>query len=89
LAEQSHALLGDCFLQQARHDEALDHLARAVSLAPDSAPRLLALARAYAQAGRYHDAIAAYRQALALDPENAQARQGLEELGWFEAPDDD
>ncbi|HDQ72078.1 MAG TPA: tetratricopeptide repeat protein [Chloroflexi bacterium] len=89
LAERGHGLLGDCFLQQARYDEALDHLARASSLAPDDVSRLLPLARAYAQASRYHDAIAAYRQALALDPGNAQARQGLAELGWFEAPDDD
>ncbi len=89
LAERSHGLLGDCLLQQARYDEALDHLARASALAPSDVSRLLPLARGYAMAGRYHDAIAIYQEVLTLDPENAQARQGLEELGWFEAPDDD
>jgi tetratricopeptide (TPR) repeat protein len=71
-------------LQQGRGDEGLWHLEQALALTPDSVPYTLALAQAYSQAGRYHDAIEMYLQVLELQPDNAPAQQLLEELGWFE-----
>lgn len=83
-AGQTYTLLGHCLLWQGRRGEGLWHLEQALALAPDSIPYLLTLAQGYAQAGRYHDAIAVYLRVLELQPDNAQAQQSLEELGWFE-----
>ena len=71
-----------------RVPEALYHLEQALALKPDSVSYRLALAQGYSQAGRYHDAIDLYLWVLELQPENGQAQQALEELGWFGAPDD-
>jgi tetratricopeptide (TPR) repeat protein len=81
---QAHILLGHCLLQQGRDNEGVWHLEQALALNPDSVPHALALAQGYSQAGRYHDAIQLYVQVLELQPDNAQARQALEELGWLE-----
>lgn len=88
LVGQAHTLLGQCLLQQGREREGLGHLEQAAALHPESVPYLVALARGYVQAARYHDAIEIYLRALELDPGNAQARQALEELGWFETLED-
>jgi Tfp pilus assembly protein PilF len=83
-AGQTHILLGHCLLQQGRDDEGLRHLEQALALDPGSVPHTLALAHGYSQAGHYHDAIKMYLQVLELQPNNTQAQQSLEELGWFE-----
>ncbi len=83
-AGQTHVLLGNCLLQQGRDDEGLRHLEQALALDPGSVPRALTLAQGYAQAGRYRDAIEMYLQVLEWQPDNTQAQQSLEELGWFE-----
>ena len=82
LAGPAHTLVGQCLLQQGRENEGLAHLEQALALNPDSVPCLLTLAQGYSQASRYHDAIDVYLRVLELQPENAQARQALEELGW-------
>jgi tetratricopeptide (TPR) repeat protein len=84
LAGQAHTLLGECLLQQGYDREGLVHLEQAQALDPGSVGPLLALAGGYSQAGRYRDAIEAYLNVLELQPENSQAQQALEELGWFE-----
>jgi tetratricopeptide (TPR) repeat protein len=84
LVGQAHAVLGQCLLNQGRDREGLTHLEQAQALVPDSAGLLLTLAQGYAQAGRHRDAIETYLRVLELQPENSQARQALEELGWFE-----
>jgi tetratricopeptide (TPR) repeat protein len=76
-----HVQLGRCLLEQGRDGEALGHLERAAALGGDSVDVLLGLGQAYAVAGRFGEAVDAYRQALALAPENEEARQALEELG--------
>jgi len=88
LAEQAHTLLGRCLLRQGREQEALPHLERALALNPDAVSAHLILAQAYVQAHRYHQAIDVYRQVLVLQPDNDQARQSLQALGWFETTDD-
>lgn len=84
LAGQAHVLVGRCLLHQGRDDEALSYLEQALTLNPGSARYHLTLAQGYSQAGRYHDAIEVYLRVLELEPDNGQARQALEELGWFE-----
>jgi tetratricopeptide (TPR) repeat protein len=83
LTGQAHALLGRCLMRQEREEEALSHLEQASLLNPDSVPYNLALAQGYSQAGRYRDAIGMYLRVLELQPDNPQAQQALEELGWF------
>jgi tetratricopeptide (TPR) repeat protein len=82
-AGQTYTLLGHCLLQQGRADEGLWRLEQALALNPDSVPYTLTLAQGYSQAGRYHDAIELYLRVLELQPDNVQAQQSLEELGWF------
>jgi tetratricopeptide (TPR) repeat protein len=83
-AGSAHTLLAACLLARGRADEAISHLEQAVALNPGSVGYLLRLAEGYREAGRYGDAIGAYRRVLELSPENAQARRALEELGWLE-----
>lgn len=87
-ARQAHTLVGGCLLRQGREEEALPHLERALALNPDSVDAHLILAQAYVQAHLYREAIDVYRQVLVLQPDNDQARQSLEALGWFETTDD-
>ena len=84
LAGQAHTLVGQCLLQQGRENEGLIHLEQVLALNPDSVSYHLALARGYSQASRYHDAIETYLRVLELQPDNDQAQQELEDLGWFE-----
>jgi len=88
LSSRLHRLLGNCLLQQGRGREALTHLEQALALSPQSVEAHIALAQAYVQVQRYHEAIEVYLQVLELQPDNPQAQQSLEELGWFEAVDE-
>jgi tetratricopeptide (TPR) repeat protein len=83
LAGQAHTLFGQCLLHRGRDHEGLVHLEQAQALAPDLTGPLLTLAQGYSQAGRYRDAIGAYLRVLELQPQNSQARQALDELGWI------
>jgi protein O-GlcNAc transferase len=83
-AGKAHALLATCLQGEGRGDVAISHLEQAAALNPKSARYLLLLALGYQEVGRTDDAIEAYRRVLALAPDNAQARQALEELGWRE-----
>lgn len=87
LAAQVQVMLGRCLLEQDRQQEALVYLEQAVASSPRSVWAQSTLAAAYSQAGRYHEAIAAYLQVLELDPGNVSAQQALEELGWTEHAD--
>jgi superkiller protein 3 len=83
-AGSAHSLMASCLLAQGRADEAISHLEQAAALNPNSTGYLSRLAEGYRAAGRYGDAIGVYRRVLELAPDNAQARQALEELGWIE-----
>ena len=73
----AHTMLGQALLPAA---EALSHLERAVELEPGKVDWLLALADGYRDVGRREEAIAAYRQVIALDPTNEKAAQALRAL---------
>jgi tetratricopeptide (TPR) repeat protein len=75
-----HLQLGRCLVAAGRDGEALAHLERAATLDGDSVAVLLDLGRTYARVGRFEEAAEAYRQALALAPENEEAQRALEEL---------
>lgn len=81
---QAQAIAGRCLMDQGHPREALVYLEQVVALNPQSVPHRCALADAYAQVGRYHDAIETYLQVLEIKPDNARARQALEALGWVE-----
>jgi tetratricopeptide (TPR) repeat protein len=83
LAGQAQALVGRCLLDQGRGDEGLWRLERAADLNPSSAHYLLAVAQAYSHEGRYREAIEVHLRVLELQPGNSQAKEALEELGWF------
>jgi tetratricopeptide (TPR) repeat protein len=84
LQTKAHVLLGRCLSRQERTNQALSHLEEVVLLNPKSARHHLTLAQAYSQAGRYQAAIQTYLQVLELQPDNAQAKEALKELGWSE-----
>ena len=89
---EASALVGICLMRQEQGDpdeadeadEAVPYLERAAALDPRSVRYQLVLAQGYSRAGRYHDAIGAYLRVLELAPDNAQALQALQELGWVE-----
>ncbi len=88
LAGQAHALVGRCLLDQGRGDEGLWHLEQAADLNPSSAHYLLILAQGYSHEFHYHEAIEAHLRVLELQPGNSQAKEALEELGWFGTTED-
>lgn len=63
-----HAELGRLLLNQARPEEALPHLERAVELCSYSDHAILLLARGYAAAGRGSEAETEYREAIRIAP---------------------
>ena len=69
--------LGTALQDQHRYADGIEHLDRAVALAPDYAPAHNNLGTALRAAGRLEDAIAAYRRALALRPDFADATYNL------------
>jgi len=79
--DQSTAWLGLGLLEQKQGNlqDTIRDLSRAAQLHP-SAENLLYLGRALEQAQRPSDALAAYEQALKLDPEMKEAQQALDSL---------
>lgn len=75
-----HAELGQVLVEVGKGQEAIDYLARAVQLAPTNIAYNLSLADAYRSTGQRTEATAAYQLVLEMDPENARARQALQEL---------
>jgi predicted O-linked N-acetylglucosamine transferase (SPINDLY family) len=83
----AHNLLGVALMQQARHEEALEVLARALERDRLSAGTQLNLGSALTQLGRYAEAIPHFRTAAEIEPQLAQAHynlgHALKELGRF------
>ena len=63
-----------------RLDEALDAFERAQSMAPDDAGLRYNLGHLHRKRGQPRPALAAYRHALSLEPENARFRAAVEQL---------
>ena len=78
---EAHEKLGVSLLLQQRVEESIGALETARALPPERATVHLNLAAAYARAGRVEDARAEARQALRLDPADAQAAALLEAIG--------
>jgi tetratricopeptide (TPR) repeat protein len=72
--------LGYCLLNQARYNEAADALARAHAAQPGNVQGMVSLAQAYGMAEQLGRAESVFRQVLAIDPGNSDARQGLEAI---------
>lgn len=89
---QHHAvnLLGLSFIQQGRHEDAIHHLERALTMVPDDTGYLTNLAAAYAQTGQLQQARALYSKSLALNANNTNTlfnlgNLHLKEENWKEA----
>ena len=65
------------FIDQKRHDEAVDRLTRASEIEPESAEVFRLLGRTYRAQGKTDEAIAAYRQAIDLDERDAWSMNNL------------
>ena len=61
-----HDTLGLVYLELARPDLAIPELQKAVEIDPNSADAHFHLGTAYAETGRWEDAVTSYRKALAL-----------------------
>ncbi len=64
-------------MDEGRIAEAIDDLARAATLMPDSSPIQNHLGLAYARAGRDPEALAAFQRAVRLDCSNLAAAENL------------
>jgi protein O-mannosyl-transferase len=71
--------MGKLALARGALDDAIQDFSRAVELQP-SAQGYLSLGRALAQANRRPEALAAYQQALQLDPDSAEAQRAVDSL---------
>jgi len=76
----AHANLGTALAQKGDVGRALDHLRRALTMAPDQTRNYLLLARVVAGTGNYKEACSLYRRALAIDPTSIRAHAGLANL---------
>jgi hypothetical protein len=83
---QSQAYLGTAYGQLGLFPQAAECLAKAAALAPHSAPLQFNLGTALEKSGNQTAAVAAYRQALALDGSYDRARQALTRLGEDATP---
>lgn len=73
----AHHDLGDIYLRQGRHEEALAELTVALMLNPRSIEAHAAIAQVHLREGRFAEAIEASRRAIAIDPAHEQARYAL------------
>ena len=69
--------LSRVFIDQKRHDEAVDRLTRASEIEPESAEVLRLLGRTYHAQRKTDEAVAAYRQAIDLDERDAWSMNNL------------
>ena len=69
--------LSRVFIDQKRHDEAVDRLTRASEIEPESAEIFRLLGRTYHTQRKTDEAIAAYRQAIDLDERDAWSMNNL------------
>jgi len=74
------AQLGELYASDGRSDRAIESFEKAVTLAPHWPQGLFTLARLYEAEERDTDALRTYSQGLALEPNNAQARNNYEKL---------
>src|SRR5262249_22812779 len=73
----AHNLLGISLVQQARHEEAVDHFTAAVRHSPDVAGVHTNLGNALSELGRHEDAISPLQKAAGLEPNDPQVRNSL------------
>jgi hypothetical protein len=78
---QAQAYLGAAYGQLGMFSHAAEALARAISLAPQSAALQFNYAVALEKSGKRSEAVAALRTSLVLDPNYDRARQALTRLG--------
>ena len=69
--------LSRVFIDQKRHDEAVDRLTRASEIEPESAEVYRLLGRTYHTQRKTDEAVAAYRQAIDLDERDAWSMNNL------------
>jgi Flp pilus assembly protein TadD len=69
--------LSGLYIAERRYDEALPHLREAARLKPDDADIATNLGTALALRGDLAGAIAAYEQALKINPQHKTARENL------------
>jgi len=74
------ARLGEVYAGDGRSDRAIESFERVVALAPARAEVHFTLGRLYEAEDRDADALAAYRDGLALEPTNGPGRNGYEKL---------
>lgn len=63
-----HALLSQIYLFQRLHEKAMAEAERAISLSPSSVDGYISLGMSLHYAGRYGEAVGAYRDAMRFDP---------------------
>lgn len=73
----AHHDLGDIYLRQGRHDEALAEFIAALMLNPDLVETHAAMAQIHLREARFPEAMASSRRAIALAPSHEQARYTL------------
>ena len=73
----AHRALGDLYLQQGRHEEALTELGAALLINPQSVDAYSGIAQVHLRTGRYPEAEGAARRALDIDPAHNAARYAL------------
>ena len=71
--------MGDIAMRQGLWGAAIAHLAKAAKLAPKNAYVFTLLGEAHLRTGNNKDAMANFKQALKLKPNNARARDGYNE----------
>ena len=74
---KSHVNLSRVFLDQKRHDDAVEQLARAAAIDPSSNEVQRLLARSYHAQGKTDEAMAAYRRAIELNELDAWSMNNL------------
>ena len=74
----THFNLGVCDLRAGDHESAVQHWLSMTRLVPDHSDAWANLGTLYASRGQKELAVASWRQALVLEPEQALARQGLQ-----------
>jgi tetratricopeptide (TPR) repeat protein len=74
----AHLGLGVAYYNTQQYDQAAQHYKRYTEIKPDRAIGYAYLGDAYRRGGKFSEAIAAYQQALTIDPNSQTAKVGLE-----------
>ena len=85
--EHAHQLIADALIKEVKHDIAIDHHIKAISINPNNPINFFLLGADYIYAGKKHLAVENFKKAIILDPKYCAAYYGLSKVQKIQLSD--